>query len=94
MFFKTHSIWEIMQLQVFIVSAKIGKTVRIHGLLACGGVSVLGARLKLYDGAGLKDDGTIANYWDEFLFQVRNIDSSKLYLTIDHHCDGGILNEV
>lgn len=49
--------------------------------------------LKLF-AAGLKDDGTIANHWDEFLFQVKNVDTSKLYITIDHHCDGGILHEV
>ncbi|CAG9529782.1 unnamed protein product [Cercopithifilaria johnstoni] len=110
--------------QLFIINAENGETVRIHGLLACGGASVFGARLKLYDGgefqatdesnskirraisahmffvdnsklftAGLKDDGTVANHWDEFLFEVKNIDTSKLYLTIDHHCDGGILHE-
>ncbi|VBB31347.1 unnamed protein product [Acanthocheilonema viteae] len=78
---------------LFIVNGETAKTIRIHGLLSCGGASVLGARLKLYDGAGLKDDGTTANHWDEFLFQVKNIDTSELYLTIDHHCDGGILHK-
>ncbi|EFO13863.1 hypothetical protein LOAG_14663, partial [Loa loa] len=43
---------------------------------------------------GLKDDGTMANHLDEFLFQVKNIDASNLYLTIDHHCDGGIMHKV
>ncbi|VDO73025.1 unnamed protein product [Onchocerca flexuosa] len=75
------------------VNSEVGETVRIHGVLACGGASVLAARLKLYDGDGLKDDGTTANHEDEFLFQVKNIEPSKLYLTIDHHCDGGILHK-
>ncbi|EJD73673.1 hypothetical protein LOAG_18915 [Loa loa] len=38
-------------LQLFtIINAAIGETVRIQGVLACGGTSVVGARLKLYDG--------------------------------------------
>ncbi|VDM93063.1 unnamed protein product [Onchocerca ochengi] len=83
---------EILQLFAPVNSA-VGETVRIHGVLACGGAPVFAARLKLYDGEGLKDDGTTANHEDEFLFQIKNIEPSKLYLTIDHHCDGGILNK-
>ncbi|KAM3718196.1 Transthyretin-like protein [Dirofilaria immitis] len=75
------------------VDGAVGETVRIHGVLACGGAPVIGARLKLYDGDGLKDDGTTANYRDEFLFQVKDIEPSILYLTINHHCDGGIFRK-
>uniref|UniRef100_A0A1I8EH27 Uncharacterized protein n=1 Tax=Wuchereria bancrofti TaxID=6293 RepID=A0A1I8EH27_WUCBA len=87
--------FQILQiLQLFaIIKVTTSERVRIHGLLACGGIPVLGARLKLYDATGFKDDGTMANHWDEFLFQMKDIDASKLYITIDHHCDGGILHK-
>ncbi|VDO57085.1 unnamed protein product [Brugia timori] len=44
----TLQILQILQLFA-IIKMSISETVRIHGLLACGGIPVLGARLKLYD---------------------------------------------
>ncbi|VDN05948.1 unnamed protein product [Thelazia callipaeda] len=75
------------------MNARIGEKVRIQGVVACGGKPML-ARFRLYDGKGLKNSGTTANIGDEFLFQVTNITPSNLYLTVDHHCDGGYKNKV